>query len=136
MLLCDNCNGGYHLFYLKPKLTQILASTWYYSSCSLATPWFLLRPCHVFPSSGLGGDTWEFHLNLLLCIIYIYVCACISFWLNSFYLWLILVFLFSRIYYGFTPLRHCTSWHYTSRHWTIVWPLSFIFHKVVHIPLP
>jgi hypothetical protein len=38
MLLCDNCNGGYNLFYLKPKLTQIIVSIWYYSSCSLATP--------------------------------------------------------------------------------------------------
>jgi len=25
MLLCDNCNGGYHLFYLKPELTQVPA---------------------------------------------------------------------------------------------------------------
>ncbi|KAH9542983.1 hypothetical protein CY35_13G038200 [Sphagnum magellanicum] len=23
MLLCNNCNGGYHLFCLKPKLTQV-----------------------------------------------------------------------------------------------------------------
>jgi len=45
----------------------------------------------------------------------IYMCACISFWLISFYLWLILVFLFSRVYYGFTPLQHRTSHHYTSR---------------------
>ncbi len=59
-----------------------------------------------------GGDTWEFHLNLLLCIIY----TCIFFWLISFYLWLVLVFLFSRVYYGFTHLRHRTSWNYMSRH--------------------
>jgi len=32
----------------------------------------------------------------------IYMCACIPFWLIS-------VFLFSRIYYGFTPLRHHMS---------------------------
>jgi hypothetical protein len=113
MLLCDNCNGGYHLFCLKPELTQVPASIWYCSSCSPTTPWFLLRPCHVFPGSGLGGYTWELHFNFLLCIVYI--CACIYFWLNILYLWLILVFLFSRIYYGFTPLRHCTSQHYTSR---------------------
>ncbi|KAH9539057.1 hypothetical protein CY35_15G039600 [Sphagnum magellanicum] len=25
MLFCDNCNGGYHLFCLKPELTQVLA---------------------------------------------------------------------------------------------------------------
>jgi len=60
--------------------------------------------------------TWEFHLNLLLCIVYICVCACISFWLISLYLWMALVFLFSKIYYGFTHLRHHMSWHYTSRH--------------------
>jgi hypothetical protein len=60
--------------------------------------------------------TWEFHLSLLLCIVYICVRACISFWLINLYLWLALIFLFSRIYCGFTPLRHRTSRHYTSRH--------------------
>jgi len=113
MQLCNNCNGGYHLFYLKPELIQVLANIWYYSSCFPAAPWFLFKPCHVFLGSSLGGDTWEFHLNLLLCIVYI--CACISFWLISFYLWLVLVFLFSKIYYEFTPLQHRTSRHYTSR---------------------
>ncbi len=58
-------------------------------------------------------NTWEFHFNLLLCIVYI--CACISFWLISFYLWLVLVFLFSKISYRFTPLPHCMSRHYTSQ---------------------
>jgi hypothetical protein len=29
MLFCDNCNGGYHLFCLKPEFTQILADIWY-----------------------------------------------------------------------------------------------------------
>jgi hypothetical protein len=115
MLVCDNCNGGYHLFYLKLELTQVPADIWYCSSCSPTTPWFLLRPCHTFPGSGLGGDTWEFHLSLLLCIICVCVCVCISFWLISFYLWLVLVFLFSRVSYGFTPLRHCMSRHYMSR---------------------
>jgi hypothetical protein len=38
MLLCDNYNGGYHLFYLKPKLIQVPADIWYYSSCSPTTP--------------------------------------------------------------------------------------------------
>jgi hypothetical protein len=64
-------------------------------------------------SIRVWGDTWEFHLNLLLWIVYI--CACISFWLISFYFWLVLVFLFSRVYYGFTPLWHRTSRHYTSQ---------------------
>ncbi len=36
MLLCDNCNGGYHLFNLKPKLIPILADICYYSSCFFA----------------------------------------------------------------------------------------------------
>jgi hypothetical protein len=114
MLLCDNCNGGYHIFCLKLEHTQVPVSIWYCSSCSFAAPWFLFRPCHVFPDSSLGGDTWEFHLNLLLCIVY--VCACISFLLISFHLWLVLVFLLNRIYYGFTPLRHRTSQDYTSWH--------------------
>jgi hypothetical protein len=121
MLFCDNCNGGYHLFCLKPEFIQIPASIWYYSSCSSAAPWFLLRPCHTFLDSGLGGDTGDFHLSLFLCIVYI--CACISFWLISFYLWLVLVFLFSRVYYGFKPLWHWTSQHYTSRHPTF-YPFS------------
>jgi len=116
MLLCDNCNGGYHLFCIKPELIQIFVGIWYCSSCSLATPWFLHRPWYVFLGSGLGGDTWEFHLNLLLCIVYI--CACISFWLISLYFWLVLVFLFNRVYYGFTPLRHRASRHYTSWHYS------------------
>ncbi len=38
MLLYDNCNGGYHLFYLKPELTQVPVSNWYCSSCFLTTP--------------------------------------------------------------------------------------------------
>jgi hypothetical protein len=38
MLICDNCNGGYHLFCLKPKLTQIHAGNWYCSSCFPTAP--------------------------------------------------------------------------------------------------
>jgi len=38
MLFCDNCNGRYHLFYLKLELTQVLVNNWYYSSCSPTTP--------------------------------------------------------------------------------------------------
>ncbi len=52
------------------------------------------------------------HLSLFLCIVYI--CACISFWLISFYLWLVLVFLFSRVYYGLHP--YDTVHHNTTRH--------------------
>jgi len=88
MLLCDNYNGGYHFFYLKPELAQVLASNWYYSSCSPTAPWFLLKPCHAFPSSGLGGDTWEFHFSLLLCIIYIYVHVYFFGWLVYTFDWL------------------------------------------------
>jgi hypothetical protein len=40
---------------------------------------------------------------------YIHMCVCISFWLISFYLWLILIFLFSRVSYEFTPLQHYMS---------------------------
>jgi hypothetical protein len=111
MLLCDNYNGGYHLFCLKPELTQVLVGIWYYSSCSPVAPWFQTMP--HFSRLRSGGDTWAFHVSLLLCIVYI--CAYIYFWLISFYLWIVLVFLFSRVYYRFTPLWHRTSWHYTSR---------------------
>jgi len=74
---------------------------------------FYLDHATFFPVQVWGGDTWEFHLNLFLCIIYI--CACIFFWLISFCLWLVLVFLFSRVYHGFTPLWHQISRHYMSR---------------------
>jgi len=111
MLFCDNCNGWYHLFCLKSEVIQVLVDNWYCSSCFHVAPWFLFRPCHVFLDSSLGGDTWEFHLSLFLCIVYI--CAFIFCWLVSFHLWLILVFLFNRIYYGFTPLWHYTSWQTT-----------------------
>jgi len=131
MLFCDNCNGGYHLFYLKPKFTQVPNDIWYCSSCSL-TLWFLLKPCHAFLDSSLGGGrgTWEFHINLLLCIVYI--CACISFWLNNFYLWLVLVFLFNRIYYGFTPLQHRTSWHYMSQQLSCPYMASYMMANYGH----
>ncbi len=65
-----------------------------------------------FPVQVLGGIHENF-ISTSFCALYI--CACISFWLINFYLWLVLVFLFNRIYYEFTPLRHWTSWHYTSR---------------------
>ncbi|CAM6014073.1 unnamed protein product [Sphagnum balticum] len=38
MLFCDNCNGGYHLFCLKPEFIQVPIGIWYYSSCSLTAP--------------------------------------------------------------------------------------------------
>jgi hypothetical protein len=73
-LFCNNCNGGYHLFCFKSEFTQVPAGIWYYSSCSFTAPRFLLRPCHAFPSSGLGG----IHENFILasfCALYIYVRA-------------------------------------------------------------
>jgi len=131
MLLCDNYNGGYHLFCLKLELTQVLAGNWYCSSCSPRAPWFLVRPCHTFPGSGLGGGYMKISSQLPFahCI---YICACISFWLISLYLWLALVFLFSRVYYGFTPLRHRTSRQYMSRHILTLryWRFLFLFLDV------
>jgi len=38
MLFYNNCNGGYHLFRLKSKLTQVPVGIWYCSSCFLITP--------------------------------------------------------------------------------------------------
>jgi hypothetical protein len=38
LLLCDNCNGGYHFFCFKLELTQVFANIWYCSSCSPTTP--------------------------------------------------------------------------------------------------
>jgi hypothetical protein len=28
-LLCNNCNGGYHFFYLKPELIQVSIFNWF-----------------------------------------------------------------------------------------------------------
>jgi hypothetical protein len=86
MILCNNCNGGYHLLCLKPKLTQVPTGIWYYSSCSLASPWFLLEPCHTFPGSSLGG----IHENFILtssCAFYIYMHAFLFGWLISTFDW-------------------------------------------------
>jgi hypothetical protein len=135
MLLCDNCNGGYHLFCLKPKFTQIVVGIWYCSSCSLASPWFLLRPCHVFfLGSGLRGIHENF-ISAFSCVLYIYV-----FWLINFYLWLVLVFLFSRVYYEFTPLWHWKS--LTTRH-NMIPSLTYICQYIMvtwtwicHLSLP
>ncbi len=38
MLVCDNYNGGYHLFSFKLKLTQVPVNIGYCSSCSLVAP--------------------------------------------------------------------------------------------------
>jgi len=69
-------------------------------------------------SAQVKGAIRENFILASFCALYIYVCVCISFWLINLYLWLALVFLFSRVYYGFTPLRHRMSRHYTS------WQLS------------
>jgi hypothetical protein len=133
MLLCDNYNDGYHLFCLKLKLIQVPVNIWYYSSCSLIAPWFLLRPCHTFFGLGLGGNTWEFHFSFLLCIVYI--CVCISFWLISFYLWLVLIFLFNRVYYGLTPLQHWTSRHYMSRQLSCPYAWPHTWRPITGMPI-
>jgi len=86
MLLCDNCNGGYHLFCLKLKLVQVFINIWYYSSCSPAARWFLLKPCHTFPSSGLGGIHENF-ISTSSCALYIYVRAYLFNWLVSTFDW-------------------------------------------------
>jgi len=130
MLFCNNYNGGYHFFYFKSELTKIPVVIWYYSSCSPATPWFLLRPCHTFPNSSLGGGIHEKFILASSCALYIYVHA--SFWLISFYLWLVLVFLFSRVYYGFTPLWHRTSRHYTSRQMSCSYMASYMMANYGH----
>ncbi len=38
MLFSNNCNGGYHLFCLKSKFTQVPVGIWYCSSCYPITP--------------------------------------------------------------------------------------------------
>ncbi len=94
------------------------------------TPWFLLETVPHFSQLRFGGDTWKFHLSLLLCIVYI--CACISLWLISFCLWLVLVFLFDRVCYGFTPLQHRTSWHYMSQQLSCPYMASYMMANYGH----
>jgi len=38
IFFCDNYNGGYYLFCLKPEPTQVPTDIWYCSSCFLAAP--------------------------------------------------------------------------------------------------
>eukprot|EP00042_Codosiga_hollandica_P043582 m.414445 g.414445 ORF g.414445 m.414445 type:complete len:1229 (+) comp56592_c0_seq9:156-3842(+) len=38
MLLCDKCDHGFHIFCLKPRLTEIPAGDWYCNACQPATP--------------------------------------------------------------------------------------------------
>ncbi len=87
MLLCDNCNGGYHLFCLKLKLTQVPGGIWYYSSCFHVAPCFLLKPCHVFHGLGLGGYMRISSQPPLVHYIYIYVRAFFFSWLVSTFDW-------------------------------------------------
>jgi hypothetical protein len=78
----------------------------------------------LFPAQVWGGINENF-ISTSFCALYIYVCVH-SFWLISLYLWLALIFLFSRVYYGFTPLRHHTSWHYTSRQLSCPYMASYM----------
>jgi len=115
----DNC----HLKYIAEMLSCMYAwpHTWWSITCMSIMPLRLMYVLKLLYTIKSFKNTWKFHVSLFLCIVYI--CACIFFWLISFYLWLVLVFLFSRIYYGFTPLRHQTSWHYTSQQCCILVPL-------------
>jgi hypothetical protein len=65
MLLCDNCNGGYHLFCLKPELTcfcwhLVLFITFSYNTLISA------QTMPRFSRLRSWGDTWKFHLSLLV----------------------------------------------------------------------
>jgi hypothetical protein len=80
-------------------------------TAAIAWPPSTYTTCYFLLCNSM--HTWKFHLSLL-CALYIYVHA-YFFLLINFYLSLVLVFLF-RVYYGFTPLQHRTSQHYTSRY--------------------
>jgi len=64
----------WHLFCLKLKLIQVPIGIWYCSSCSPTIPWFLLRPCHIFPDSNLKGIHENF-ISTSSCALYIYMCV-------------------------------------------------------------
>jgi len=64
----------------------------------------------------------------------IYMCVQI-FWLISFYLWLVFVFLFSRVYYGFTPLQHQMSRHYMSQQLSRPYAWPHTWWLVIGMPI-
>jgi len=84
----------------------------------------------------IWGGIYENFIPASSCALYIYICACIFFWLNSFYFWLVLVFLFSKIYYGFTPLRHHMSQHYTSQQLSCPYMASYMMASYRHAHHP
>jgi hypothetical protein len=90
---------------------------------------FYLNHGTLFPTQVLGGIHENF-ISASSCALYIYMCVHI-FWLISFYLWLVLVFLFSRVSYGFTALQHYMSQHYTSQHSHGSLSLSFVMKVMV-----
>jgi len=75
MLLCDNCNGGYHLFCSSRSSLKFLPIIGIVHHVFLHHLDFYSNHATFFPTHVLGGDTWKFHFNLLLCIIYMCVCV-------------------------------------------------------------
>jgi len=140
MLFCNNYNGGYHLFYLKPEFTQVPMAFGIVRHVLLQHLDFYSNHATFFRLKSRGGVGYMRISSQPLFVHYIYIYECIFFWLINFYLWLVLIFLFSRVYYGFTPLRHQTSWHYTSRQlscpyacphtWLLVTRILFMPFKV------
>jgi hypothetical protein len=55
MLLCDNCNGGYHLLCLKPEFIQVPADIWYFHHVFLQHLDFYSDHATFFLVQVLGG---------------------------------------------------------------------------------
>jgi hypothetical protein len=73
MLFCDNCNGGYHLFYFKSELT---------SSCRHLVLFIMFSCSTLISTQTMPHFSWlksrGIHENFILtsfCALYIYVCA-------------------------------------------------------------
>jgi hypothetical protein len=65
MLLCDQCDKGYHMHCLSPPLERIPAGEWFCPTCSdrqqrQPLPSMAVQPVSEQPQAGLlGGNGWS-----------------------------------------------------------------------------
>jgi len=80
----------------------------------------------LFLAQVWGGDTWEFHLSLLLCIVYI--CVCMHFFLVDYFIALTSFGLFGLVEFTmdlhpYNTVHHDTTCHdsYHAHTWPYTW---------------
>jgi hypothetical protein len=132
MLFCDNCNGGYIYSSSNQSSFKFPSAFGTIHHVLLQHLDFYSNHATFFPTQVWGGIQENF-ISTSSCALYIYVHA--SFFGYSFYLWLVLVFLFNGIYYGFTPLQHRTSRHCTSRHLSCLYAWPHTWQPITSMPI-